>query len=191
MRAETDSWSSTDDLVLAMETAVRLGDVSRITGRIKRSLEDLCGSGLRLPSRFREPDPGCYARRLLHRDLDLGYTVVVMTWGPGQGTGLHDHAGMWCVECVVEGSLEVTQYDLLDSDGERCRFEKRNRVRAGVGDAGCLIPPYEYHVLSNALREATSITVHVYGGEMDHCHLYTPDSDGWWTRDRKRLAYNP
>ncbi len=26
-----------------------------------------------------------------------------MTWGPGQGTPLHDHAGIWCVEGVVEG----------------------------------------------------------------------------------------
>ena len=37
-----------------------------------------------------------------------------MTWGPGQGTPLHDHAGMWCVEGVLEGRIEVARYDLLD-----------------------------------------------------------------------------
>jgi predicted metal-dependent enzyme (double-stranded beta helix superfamily) len=27
-----------------------------------------------------------------------GFSVIAMTWGPGQGTPIHDHAGMWCVE---------------------------------------------------------------------------------------------
>ena len=42
--------------------------------------------------------------------------MVVMTWGPGQKTALHDHAGIWCVECVVDGNMEVAQYDLMSED---------------------------------------------------------------------------
>src|SRR5439155_3712542 len=70
-----------------------------------------CGS-LAVPQAFRTPVDGSYARRLLHRDPDGGYTIVVMTWGPGQKTALHDHAGIWCVECVVDGNMEVAQFDL-------------------------------------------------------------------------------
>jgi predicted metal-dependent enzyme (double-stranded beta helix superfamily) len=66
---------------------------------------------LRLPARLTESRPDCYARRLLHRDLERGYTAVVMTRGPGQGTPLHDHAGMWRVEGVIEGRIEVARYD--------------------------------------------------------------------------------
>ena len=46
-----------------------------------------------------------YGRRLLHRDPRGRYTVVVMTWGPGQGTPIHDHANLWCVECVYRGNV--------------------------------------------------------------------------------------
>ena len=56
-----------------------------------------------LPDRFRVARAEGYARRLLHRNDRLGYTAVVMTWAPGQRTPLHDHAGIWCVEGVVEG----------------------------------------------------------------------------------------
>jgi predicted metal-dependent enzyme (double-stranded beta helix superfamily) len=112
-----------------------------------------------------------------------------MTWGPGQGTELHDHAGIWCVECVLDGELAVTQFDLVESRDDRYRFERRQSVRAGIGTAGCLIPPFEYHTLSNALPGRSTVTVHVYGGEMDCCNTYRPDGSGWWSRIAKRLDY--
>jgi len=146
-----------------------------------------CGA-LALPPEFVQAVEGSYARRLLHRDPSGDYTMVVMTWGPGQKTALHDHAGIWCVECVVDGNMEVAQYDLTAEDGERFRFERRNHVIAGRGSAGCLIPPFEYHVLANA-QERPSVTLHVYGGEMDHCHVFEPEPDGSYRRIRKDLCY--
>ncbi len=113
-----------------------------------------------------------------------------MTWGPGQQTQLHDHAGMWCVECVVEGELDVVQYELVEQVDGRCRFDRRNVVRAVVGDAGCLIPPFEYHVLRNALPDRRSVSLHVYAGEMDRCNLYLPRDDGWWDKNAARLEYH-
>ena len=71
------------------------------------------------PTLFRQPRPDSYARRLLHRDPLGRYTAIVMTWGPGQGTPVHDHGGLWCVEGVVEGQIAVTQYDVTpDRSGE-------------------------------------------------------------------------
>ena len=32
--------------------------------------------------------------------------------------------------------------------------------------------------------------VHVYGGEMDHCNVYEPAEDGWWTRSSRSLSYD-
>ena len=147
-----------------------------------------CGA-LAVPPELRQPIEGTYARRLLHRDPDGRYTMVVMTWGPGQKTALHDHAGIWCVECVVDGNMEVAQYDLVGEDNGAFRFERRNHVVAGRGSAGCLIPPFEYHTLANA-AETPSVTLHVYGGEMDHCHVFEPAADGSYRRVRKDLCYH-
>jgi len=190
MDVTTTEERSIDDLIPRLDAAVRLGELRATTGRVKSELEDFCRERpVALPGGFDECRPDGYARRLLHRDEELGYTVVVMTWGPGQATELHDHAGIWCVECVLSGKLAVTQYDLVERQGARFRFEQQKLVNAGVGTAGCLIPPFEYHVLANALPDRATVTLHVYGGEMDFCNLYRPDGPGWWTQLPKNLDY--
>ncbi len=42
-------------------------------------------------------------------------------------------------------------------------------------------------MFENAGDEA-SLTIHVYGGEMDHCHVFNPAQDGW-KREYRRLSY--
>jgi predicted metal-dependent enzyme (double-stranded beta helix superfamily) len=177
-------------LIARLDAAVQLGDPAVITQRIKHELEDaMRDHAVALPERFRRVRSEGYARRLLHRSDTLGYTAVVMTWGPGQGTPLHDHAGIWCVEGVVEGRMDVTQYDLVEEDQNAFRFERKGCVHAAVGSAGCLIPPFEYHVLANAL-DTPSMTMHIYGGEMTTCHVFEPVDGGRFVRRERALCYH-
>jgi 3-mercaptopropionate dioxygenase len=178
------------DLVARLDAAVQLNDPAAITQQVKHDLEDLIHRrAIALPDRFHRVRPDGYARRLLHRNDALGYTAVVMTWGPGQRTPLHDHAGIWCVEGVVEGRMDVTQFDLVEEDADRYRFEAKGCVHAAVGSAGCLIPPFEYHILANAVAQP-SITLHVYGGEMTTCHVFEPTDDGRYVRKERALSYH-
>jgi predicted metal-dependent enzyme (double-stranded beta helix superfamily) len=180
----------TADLIARLDAAVKLAGTDAITGRIKRVLEEaIQARELTLPERFHRTRPTGYARRLLYRSDALGYSAVVMTWAPGQRTPLHDHAGIWCVEGVVEGRMDVTQYDLVEESSDRYRFEARGCVHAAVGSAGCLIPPFEYHVLSNAI-DRPSITLHVYGGDMTACHVFEPAGDGRYIRRERALQYD-
>jgi len=178
-------------LIERLDASVQLGEVHTITSHVKTALCDLIRAhDLEIPEALTRPNPDHYARRLLFRNDELGYTAVVMTWAPGQRTGLHDHAGIWCVEGVVAGQMNVTRFDLEETVEDRFRFTQIEEVRAGVGSSGALIPPYEYHVLANALHDRPSVTLHIYGGEMDHCSIYEPGDDGLWTRCVKTLRYD-
>ena len=172
------------DAVIHGETSLRIPEL------VKAVLIDSmqCGA-LDVPAPLKTPLPDTYARRLLHRDPSGQYTMVVMTWGVGQKTSLHDHAGIWCVECVYKGQIQVTSFSCRGGDPERdlVKFEKETVIHAGVGQAGALIPPFEYHVLENADTQPT-ITLHVYGGELDHCHIFEPVGDAWVRRYRE-LTY--
>jgi len=173
-----------------LDAVIHGGVEATIPELVKAVLIDSLKIGaLTLAPNLRQPIEGTYARRLLHRDPCGQYTMVVMTWGPGQKTALHDHAGIWCVECVVDGDMEVAQYDLTSEVDGAFRFEQRNHVVAGRGSAGCLIPPFEYHTLGNA-NDTPSVTLHVYGGEMDHCHIFERSGDGSYKRVRKELGYH-
>jgi predicted metal-dependent enzyme (double-stranded beta helix superfamily) len=179
------------ELVDRLDEAVAAGPAEAITARVKSDLEDLLGrSAIRLEPRFRTPRPDGYARRLLYQDPANRYTAVVMTWGPGQGTPVHDHGGLWCVEGVVEGRMSVTQYDVR-SDGDGFRVTAIGTpLTAGVGSAGRLIPPTDYHVLANAQPDQPSVTLHIYGGSLDGCRIFTPGADGLYQQSMRALSYH-
>lgn len=179
-----------DELIARLDHAVDAGSPDAITARIKADLEDLLGhAAVRLPGHFREPRADTYARRLLHRDPAGRYTAIVMTWGPGQGTPVHDHGGLWCVEGVIDGEIAVTHYD-VEAAGGTLRVEKGDTILAGTGTAGRLIPPTDYHVLSNALVDRSSMTLHVYGGELAQCRIFLPESDGGWGEHVRTLNFH-
>ncbi|MEL7535698.1 MAG: cysteine dioxygenase family protein [Pseudomonadota bacterium] len=168
-------------------------DVEATVDNIKANLcRMIRGHELEIPAHVLAPVEGHYARRLLKRDTELGYSIVAMTWGPCQSTAIHDHAGMWCVEGVWAGSIDVEQYELtgIDANHNRFRFEKRNSYEAGVGSAGCLIPPYEYHLIANPCERSPAVSIHIYGGEMTACHVFEPLGDGWFERHDRPLAYD-
>jgi predicted metal-dependent enzyme (double-stranded beta helix superfamily) len=180
------------ELVQRLDEAVGQRNDETCCRRVKDALVGLIREGLDLDARFIQPERDHYARRLLHRDPAGRYTVIAMVWGPGQGTPLHDHAGIWCVECVYRGQLDVTSYSVRGGDPATgvVEFEVETRITAGIGEAGALIPPFEHHVLANA-EPTPSVTIHVYGGEMTHCHVFVPVAAGGFRREFRELHYTP
>jgi predicted metal-dependent enzyme (double-stranded beta helix superfamily) len=178
-------------LVERLDRAVDAGTVEAITRAVKQALEERLAAGtLELPEAFRRPRPDVYARRLLHRDPAGRYTAIVMTWGPGQGTPVHDHGGLWCVEGVVEGAIAVTHYDVRPQPGDRYEVQAGTTVTAGLGEAGRLIPPTDHHVIANALSDRPSITLHVYGGDLAECQVFLPADDGLYVSRVKTLSFH-
>ena len=179
-----------DELIRRLDQAMKDVDDGIRCRNVKQVLMDVVQSGEEfLDTHFLLPTPDCYARRLIHHDPQNRYSVLAMVWDRGQGTPLHDHAGTWCVECVYRGKIRVTSYSVHGGDPERdlVQFERENLVMAGVGEAGALIPPFEYHVLENA-GETPAVTIHVYGGDMTYCHIFEP-VDGGYLRKFKELRY--
>jgi 3-mercaptopropionate dioxygenase len=178
-------------LVERLDAAVSLRDPQKVTAQVKSDLSTLLSSSeLQLPASYWRTRTEGYARRLLHQNPELGYTAVVMTWAPGQSTPLHDHGGLWCVEGVVDGVMEVTRYDLADQSNGSYAFVERGKLRAEVGSAGSLIPPVDYHILGNALDNRPSLTLHVYGGDLTECHVFLPRPDGRYERHSRALSYH-
>jgi len=166
-------------------------DIRATTGcclAVKEALEKVVLSGKDfIDDHYLTPNPSRYARRLLHKDPQGRYAAMVMVWDINQGTALHDHAGLWCVECVYRGKIKVVSYSLDAQDGERYRFTPERTVFAGPGEAGALIPPFDYHTMENAL-DVPAVTLHVYGGEMNWCNAFIPVTDGYQL-ERRQLSY--
>ncbi len=184
----------TNRLIQRLDADTALPTVEEICEAVKQTLvEEIVDGELELPANLVQPVGEDYGRRLLHRHPEGRYAVVVMTWGAGQGTPIHDHAGKWCVECVYKGRIRVTSYDLVGGkdaeDSEFVGFEMAGEVDAGKGAAGSLIPPFDYHVIRNPNHD-TAVTIHVYGGEMDGCDVFSPiDGSDRYRRQWRKLSY--
>lgn len=176
--------------VSALDKAVALPECEARCAKIKELLEYAFSHNLEiLDDEHMAPADGQYARRLVHKDPEGIYSVVAMVWDIGQGTALHDHAGEWCVECVYRGKIRVTSFDLIGSpDDEIVQFKAEDSVLAGVASAGALIPPFEYHVIENAVKDGPSVTVHVYGHELTECNIFVP-CDGGYRKETRQLSY--
>jgi predicted metal-dependent enzyme (double-stranded beta helix superfamily) len=180
------------ELIARLDRSVEAGSTEAITAAVKKDLEHVLGERrLSLPGSFTAPRPESYARRLLHRDPAGRYSAIVMTWGPGQGTAVHDHGGLWCVEGVVDGEIAVTQYLVLRDPDGYYHVNPIGSLLAGTGSAGCLIPPTDHHVLANARPSRASVTLHVYGGDLDDCKVFLPATpDGRYEESTRMLSFN-
>lgn len=180
------------ELVARLDKSVEAGSPEAITAAVKKDLEHVLGGRhLSLPASFTKPNQDAYARRLLHRDPNGRYSAIVMTWGPGQGTAVHDHGGLWCVEGVVDGEIAVTQYLVQQERDGFYRVTPIGSLLAGTGSAGCLIPPTDHHVLANARPSRASVTLHIYGGDLDDCKVFLPATpDGRYAASTKMLSFN-
>src|SRR5436190_1322930 len=100
-----------DTLIQMLDKAVAIEDCETRCQAVKHVLEEVIrGDHDFVDEHFMKPAPTSYARRLIHQDPDDRYTMMSMVWDKGQGTALHDHAGMWCVECVYKGRIKVVSY---------------------------------------------------------------------------------
>ncbi|MES2670232.1 MAG: cysteine dioxygenase family protein [Pseudomonadota bacterium] len=175
-------------LIDTIDAAVSLVDNTAVVQALR---SDLCRMmrerSVELPACVLEPVQGHYARREIYISPQHGYGVIAMTWGPGQGTPIHDHDGLWCVEGVWHGQLEITQYDLTERNGMRYRFTEVGSLIAGTGSAGSLIPPHEYHTIRNASDTDAAVSLHIYQRAMTCCGIFNDMGDGWHMHSSKQL----
>jgi 3-mercaptopropionate dioxygenase len=176
-------------LIESIDAAVVLGDEAAVVESLRGSLcRMMREQSVQLPPCVLEAVEGHYARRELYVSPQYGYGVIAMTWGPGQGTPIHDHSGLWCVEGVWHGQLEITQYDLRERAGDRYHFTPVGTLIAGTGSAGSLIPPHEYHTIRNPSDTDPAVSLHVYKRSMTCCGIFNAEgTDGWHTYVSKQL----
>ncbi|MFT7668655.1 MAG: putative metal-dependent enzyme (double-stranded beta helix superfamily) [Planctomycetota bacterium] len=186
------SQSEVAGLIERLDAATKEGCMETITSGVKAAMIDVVGKGaLKLCDKDVETCDGGYGRRLLHLDPAGRYSVVAMIWAKDQGTPIHDHDSLWCVECVYQGQIQVTTYEMCPtSTQDVIHFDFYGKADAMIGEAGALIPPHDYHVIEN-LQDETAVTIHVYGGEMKGCNVFVPTEDGKsYVKEHRSLCYS-
>lgn len=176
-------------LLAQIDDAVR-GPLSEVESRIGELLREASKSlESALDANLLRPCEDGYTRRLVYVDPDQRYSVMAMTWKPGQRTKLHDHDGLWVVESVLRGELTVDDYDHDGVDGSLHQFRLAHTLSLKPGEFGSRMPPKEHHVVKN-LSSKDTVSIHVFGGLMERCCVFEP-ARGGYERRPKRLCVTP
>lgn len=126
-----------------------------------------------LPDAFAVPSSESYRQYLLYCDPLERFSAVSFVWQPGQRTPVHDHT-VWGLVGVMRGEELCQEYanavagKPMDQTGEHvCRPGDVDRVSPTIGDI---------HVVSNAGKSTTAISIHVYGGNIGAVRRHTFDA---------------
>lgn len=130
---------------------------------VRVALERLISNDEWLPDSAAQPHPDHYQQYLLHCDPLERFSVVSFVWGPGQRTPVHDHM-VWGLIGMLRGA-ETGQNFKRDQNGRL--IPEGEPLTMSPGDIEMVSPSTgDIHQVANAYDDRTSISIHVYGGNI-------------------------
>jgi 3-mercaptopropionate dioxygenase len=115
-----------------------------------------------LPAQYALPVADRYQSYALYIDPLARYSVISFVWAPGQGTPVHNHT-VWGLVGMMRGAERCEEFPVPGTGDMACTHAHDlvcgavDRVSPAIGD---------WHKVSNALNDAPTISIHVYGADI-------------------------
>jgi hypothetical protein len=107
----------------------------------------------------------------------LNYEALLIVWPPEHATPIHDHDGLWGMEFVLDGVLEVESFQLLPQPP--IHLERTRCQLVGVGDHIAFSLADYAHRCRNLSRNRQALSLHVYGGELNRYRSFAHKQGQW------------
>ena len=118
----------------------------------------------------------CYTRNCIVENEK--FELILLCWGEGQITPIHNHGGEECWVKVIEGEFKETIYQ-MDEVGEL------KAVRSAIStsnDITYMIDFMGFHSLEN-LSSKRSMSLHLYAKPIRSCKIFDQDSRRFVNKD--------
>jgi 3-mercaptopropionate dioxygenase len=153
----------TDFLSMMDAIVARASDEAMLFAAGENALQRLIAHDDWLPSEFARSSTEKYQQYVLYVDPKSRYSVQSFVWAPGQGTPVHNHT-VWGLVGVMRGGERCREFNAPSMvSAMSCTHEhvlargQVDRVSPKIGD---------WHAVSNALPDQSSVSIHVYGGDI-------------------------
>ncbi len=163
-----------DELLAQLDRS--LGDEAR-TAEVTAALARYAASGAQDWRAFAHFEADYYARNLV-RQSEL-FELIVLCWGAGQRSPIHDHQGQRCWMAVLDGEVNESLFTL--------RGAPRTQLAAGVsrkfstGSVAFIVDEMGWHRIEPA-GGRPAVTMHLYSRPIRTCSIYDEQSESVVTR---------
>lgn len=134
-------------------------------------------------------DTSSYRRIALADHAARGYEALLIIWPPSHATPIHDHDGLWGMEIMLDGVLEVEAFDL--SLQEHPHLISRGASVIGIGDHLAFSQADYAHRCRNLSSNRAAVSLHIYGGALNSYRSYHPDEAGRWSSKTHQTVREP
>lgn len=111
--------------------------------------------------------PGCYTRNLVFKDGM--YELLLLCWGAGQSSPVHNHMDQNCWMAVLEGRMEEVQFAC--PDGPPCGpLVRRCSLSFDPGQVAYISDEIGIHLVRPIAGPGVSL--HLYSRPYDTCKVY-------------------
>ncbi|KAI1732237.1 cysteine dioxygenase type I domain-containing protein [Ditylenchus destructor] len=121
-------------------------------------------------------DPHKYTRNLV--DIGNGkFNLLILCWGPGTGSSIHDHTDAHCFVKVLEGSLLETRFAWPETCGEDDEENAKPMVETGsdvytTNGVTYISDNIGLHRMENPSHSDSAVTLHLYIPPFEHCQIF-------------------
>lgn len=122
--------------------------------------------------------PASYRRTPMVTAVAAGFSALLIAWPPGHRTPIHDHEGLWGIELVLDGVLEVEAFSM--SLAPKLALVSRGATILGLGDHAAFSARDYAHRCRNLSAHQPALSLHVYGGELDSFRAFDRNGAGQW-----------
>ncbi|XP_044746788.1 cysteine dioxygenase type 1 [Coccinella septempunctata] len=123
--------------------------------------------------KFAKFDRYRYTRNLV--DTGNGkYNLMLLCWGEGHGSGIHDHANSHCFMKVLQGSIEEVKFAWPTSEGEE--LKEIGRTKLELNDTCYINNSIGLHRVENSSNVDTAISLHLYCPPYDKCLVFNKNT---------------
>ncbi|RKP13498.1 cysteine dioxygenase, type I, partial [Piptocephalis cylindrospora] len=124
--------------------------------------------------KYAHVDPSKYTRNLVD-DGNGKFNLMILAWGGGKGSRIHDHGGAHCVMKLLDGQLEEVQYEWPDSsvtDASQPPLNILTKAVHGRDQVTYIHDRIGLHRVANPDTERPAFSLHLYTPPYDRCHIF-------------------
>lgn len=114
-----------------------------------------------------------YTRNLIALGPQNRYGLMLLAWGPGQQSPIHDHAGAHCIMRILQGELVESLYHGNPSMGTQMQV-RETVLSLGSPDTETtyIHDRVGWHRVRNASSDHPALSLHLYAPPIEQCQTY-------------------